>query len=560
MSAWGFSPYHAVGIYIGGLNMACAQPNLSPAWVSRESAAGWHLLPIYVGRQAPNNSCGCAPIAKSSATSEGSAAAVDAVNQAQALGMGPGNPIYFDMEAYSRGAVNSPAVLAFLQSWTNQLHTYGYKSGVYSSDYSGISDLVSEWGTGYTEPDELWIANWNGVRSTSDANVPAVAWANHQRIHQYAGGHNETHGRVTLDIDGDYLDAVTAAPGSVVGAAAEPAASSPPVVSGIPGEGQTLSETHASWPGAPTSYSYQWEDCNAVGISCVETPGATGQTYTVGASDIGHTIRVIEIAGYSGGPGIPAVSQATAQVLSPIPLYWLYTAHGNVYSGPGTAWYRSPAAGGYRGSSIAGMAATADGNGYWLVGAAGRVFAYGDAAVFPSPRRPRPIKGIVAAPGGGYWLYSSHGNVYGSPGTAWYGSPTSNGYRGSSIVGMAATADGKGYWLVSATGRLFAFGDAASYPAPRHTHPLAGIVAAPGGGYWLFTAYGNVYPSPGAGWYRSPAGDGFRGHSIMGMARTSDGNGYWLIGAAGRVYAYGDALSVQPTLVGRHRFAGIAGG
>jgi hypothetical protein len=473
--------------------------------------------------------------------------------------MGPGNPIYFDMEAYSRGSVNSPAVLAFLEAWTSQLHADGYKSGVYGSDYSGVSDLVSEWGTAYTEPDEIWIANWNGVKSTTDGNVPAPDWANHQRIHQYAGGHNERHGGVTLDIDGDYLDAATAAVGSVVGVAAEPAASAPPTISGTPAEGQTLSESHGNWPGAPTTYSYQWEDCNAVGISCVETPGATGPTYTVGSLDIGHTIRVIETAGYSGGPGIPSASGPTSQVLSPVPLYWLYTARGNVYSGPGTAWYRSPAAGGYRGSSIAGMAATADGKGYWLVGIAGRVFAYGDAASSSAPRRARTIRGIVAAPGGGYWLYTTHGNVYSSQGTAWYGSPASGGYRGSSIVGMAVTADGKGYWLVSATGRVFAFGDAAGYPAPRHAHPLSGIIAAPSGGYWLFTAYGNVYGSPGTAWYGSPAGAHLRQRLITGMAATSDGEGYWLVATTGRVFAYGDAPSVQPA--GQHRLlAGIAGG
>ncbi len=60
MSAWGSSPYRAIGVYIGGANMACAQPNLTSGWVSQESSAGWHLIPIYVGLQAPSNSCGCA--------------------------------------------------------------------------------------------------------------------------------------------------------------------------------------------------------------------------------------------------------------------------------------------------------------------------------------------------------------------------------------------------------------------------------------------------------------------------------------------------------------------
>src|SRR5690349_6203206 len=46
MAAWLASPYRAVGVYFGGDNRACAQPNLTPAWVAEQQAAGWHLLPL----------------------------------------------------------------------------------------------------------------------------------------------------------------------------------------------------------------------------------------------------------------------------------------------------------------------------------------------------------------------------------------------------------------------------------------------------------------------------------------------------------------------------------
>ena len=45
------------------------------------------------------------------------------------MGIGPGSPIYFDMENYSRTATNSSAVLNFLAAWTTQLHAEGYASG-----------------------------------------------------------------------------------------------------------------------------------------------------------------------------------------------------------------------------------------------------------------------------------------------------------------------------------------------------------------------------------------------------------------------------------------------
>ncbi len=215
MSDWGASPYRAVGIYVGGANMACSQTNLTPAWVQQESAAGWTLLPVYVGLQAPNNGCGCAAITPSQASAQGTAAAQDAINQAEAVGISPGNPIYDDMEAYNRTATNTTAVLAFLSAWTTELHAEGYVSGVYSSANSGVTDLVNQYGTGYVEPDELWIADWNNQETTSDPYVPASDWANHQRLHQYRGGHNETYDGATINIDGDYVDAGGAAGGAL---------------------------------------------------------------------------------------------------------------------------------------------------------------------------------------------------------------------------------------------------------------------------------------------------------------------------------------------------------
>lgn len=243
MSAWGASPYRALGIYIGGANAACAQPNLSSTWIADESAAGWHMIPTYVGLQAPSNSCGCAAITPSQASSQGTAAAQDAVNDAQTLGLEPGSPIYDDMEYYSRTQANTSAVLAFLGAWTAQLHADGYLSGVYGNSNSAISDLVSQYGTSYPEPDDIWMANWNGQQTTSDAAVPSADWANHQRLHQYRGGHNETYGGVTINIDSDYVDAATAT-GNASAAQAPP----PPALSASP-SASGMTNLTAGWGG-----------------------------------------------------------------------------------------------------------------------------------------------------------------------------------------------------------------------------------------------------------------------------------------------------------------------
>lgn len=248
MAAWGtYSTYGAVGIYIGGADLGCpVQTNLTAAWVAAESTAGWHLIPIYVGLQSPTNDCpvpqgtkppGCAPIVPAQAAAEGTAAAQDAVAHAQALGIGTGNPIYFDMEGYNNtsgpaAAIANTAVLTFLQAWTVQLHASGYLSGVYSSAASGVSELASQVGTPYVEPDDIWIADWMGSSqaAATDAGqyVPSADWSANQRLYQYAGANTESFGGVEIDVDNDYVDGATAAFGSAAVTSAPPPPPPPP--------------------------------------------------------------------------------------------------------------------------------------------------------------------------------------------------------------------------------------------------------------------------------------------------------------------------------------------
>ncbi|HEY7950020.1 MAG TPA: DUF1906 domain-containing protein [Solirubrobacterales bacterium] len=210
MAAWEDSPYRAVGVYIGGLNRACSQPNLTEEWVSEQVAEGWHLIPTYVGLQAPTSACtSCAKLSPGLASAQGIAAALDAVADAQEIGMGPGSPIYFDMEAYTRTSSATKATLTFLGAWTDQIHALGYTSGVYSSSASGIADLADQVGEDYSLPDDLWFANWNGNRNALDPYIPATAWTAHQRIHQYRGGHDETWGGTTINIDNNFVEGAT---------------------------------------------------------------------------------------------------------------------------------------------------------------------------------------------------------------------------------------------------------------------------------------------------------------------------------------------------------------
>jgi glycoside hydrolase-like protein len=251
MAAWAESPFRGVGIYIGGENSACSQPNLSASWVSAQTTAGWHLIPTYVGLQAPTSSCSsCAKLTTVAAGSQGVAAAEDAVAEATVIGIGAGSPIYFDMESYSPTTSATKAVLTFLEAWTNKIHELGYLSGVYSSSGSGIADLADQVGTGYALPDDLWIANWNNQENTLDSVVPATAWANHQRIHQFRGGHDDTYGGVTINVDSNYVDGATVGVGTPAVGESDPIGSLE--LTGAPAKGQVRIKGWALDPDAAT--------------------------------------------------------------------------------------------------------------------------------------------------------------------------------------------------------------------------------------------------------------------------------------------------------------------
>ncbi len=203
MTKWLASSYRAVGIYIGGINRACAQANLTRSWLTGIVSQGWHYFPIYPGLQ---SSCvlasGDATITTAHAAAQGKAAADDAAAQAASLGIGRGTPLSFDMEAYAPAC--NAQVTTFLSAWDAELHAHGYNAGVYES-FTNIGALIRAAGS-ITEPDVIYYADWDGKATTTSPYMPANMWTSHARIHQYQGGHLETHGGATIDIDSDQLD------------------------------------------------------------------------------------------------------------------------------------------------------------------------------------------------------------------------------------------------------------------------------------------------------------------------------------------------------------------
>ncbi|ONI67143.1 hypothetical protein BWI15_28695 [Kribbella sp. ALI-6-A] len=223
MDGWLYpnSGYKAVGIYISGGLRACNQPNLTPAWVAANAAKGWQFLLIDVGMQAPcTNFSSRMSTDPATARAQGRTAAANAVASAQALGFAQRSAIYSDLENYAAGwtAACKASVLSYVSGWTTELNTRGYVSGVYVGAASGGVDLSAEYyNPAYTRPDNLWFARWNNVTNTTDDKyIPASLWTNRQRVHQYDGPHDETHGGVKISVDSNAVN-LTAPPAPVTG-------------------------------------------------------------------------------------------------------------------------------------------------------------------------------------------------------------------------------------------------------------------------------------------------------------------------------------------------------
>ena len=94
---------------------------------------------------------------------------------------------------------------------------------------------------------------------------------------------------------------------------AAPKNTAAPTISGTPKVGQTLTADPGSWSGNPTSYTYQWQHCDADVVICFDIVGAGAKTYSLSNADLGYRIRVRVTAKNAKG-STPANSALTTVV------------------------------------------------------------------------------------------------------------------------------------------------------------------------------------------------------------------------------------------------------
>ena len=189
MRAWR-SDYAAVGVYIGGVNAACAGGNLSASWVRTVAGMGWGTA---------------ADLRRAAGAVLGRQRGTDQARQRRRARQG-GRRGRGQRRAGLRPCRRLADLLRHggLQG-RHELHGRGpevprrlgppgggrgYVTGVYSSQDSGIVDMqaaaVSKM-PGFTPPDAVWIALWDNVSSLSDGNL---TWPLTERNKQYAGNVN----------------------------------------------------------------------------------------------------------------------------------------------------------------------------------------------------------------------------------------------------------------------------------------------------------------------------------------------------------------------------------
>jgi hypothetical protein len=354
---------------------------------------------------------------------------------------------------------------------------------------------------------------------------------------------------VTPDNGPDLHPADNTAQAHITITASSPAApSSPTAVAATAGDASAVVTWQApvgNGGSAVTGYTIRSQPATTtlvVGAAATSTPVAgldNGTTYT-------FTVTADNAAGHS----TPSASNAVTP------------HHPTTEAGPG----RGPGTGDGSPSGAVGDAGRdASKSGYWMLGAGGTVYHFGDAADFGQPTLPAGTDAVALEPtpsSAGYWILDSAGVVHPYGNAAPLGNLDRHQLApGEALSSLSATPSGAGYWIFTTRGRVIAFGDAGFYgdymvasdggifafgDATFHgsmggkklNAPVQSLVPdGDGGGYWLVASDGGIFAF-GAAPFRGSMGATKLNKPVKGMVRY--GNGYLMVASDGGIFSFSD--------------------
>jgi Peptidase A4 family len=219
-------------------------------------------------------------------------------------------------------------------------------------------------------------------------------------------------------------------------------------------------------------------------------------------------------------------------------------------------------------STTASPTAPLSGQGLWLVGKDGGIFALGNAQFHGSTGNialQRPVTGMApTADHRGYWMVSSDGGVFAFGDAAYAGSVPASGigpvgshaphHLVAPIVAIVPTENGKGYLMVGKDGGVFAFGNAhfagscasiGGCPAPVVTV----VPDATGNGYWMLLTNCDMVAFGDAPKITDTNCQSFAHANKLtatSAAATPSGKGYWVLLSNGTVFPEGNAMALGP--------------
>ena len=421
-------------LMLGALMLFC---NVTGQWASAAAASASVLVGNQqVQRSADDNPAGTAQAFSYTATASGTTA---------------------DIDLYVSSGTTATKVLLGIYSDSGGKPGSLLASGSIASPQAGSWNDVPVGQTALTQGTTYWLAllptggqlNYVDAAGQSGA-APSYVAANSGLTSlptSYAPGHEWNASPASLYVNGQ----------------TGPTNTGLPTVSGTAQQGDTLTTSTGSWSGSPTSYSYQWEDCNSQGASCSNISAATSSSYRLTSSDLAHTIRSVVVATNARGSASATSNQTAAVATSGSVLVGNQQVQSSADDNPaGTAQAFS-------------YTATASGT-----------TADIDLYVSSGTTATKVLLGIYSDSGGKPGSLLASGSIASPQAGSWNDVP----------VGQTALTQGTTYWLaLLPTGGQLNYVDAAgqSGAAPSYVAANSGLTSLP-------TSY-----APGHEWNASPA-------------------------------------------------------